>query len=339
MYKSQSSFQSSIFGNFAYKDIIARNHQHLLVRLNDNIDLSFIEEIVSDCYCHDNGRRAYHPVIMFKILFLQTLYDESDERIIAAVDTNILFRYFIGLSLEDEIPDRTLLGKFKARLGEGRFNEIFNRIVGLAKEIGLVDNRLRLIDCSAVKADVDLYRCKKDKRDDSDKTYIDRNTTDPDASIGYKSANSKWYGYKSGIMIDAESEIVTAVETTSAKVADTDHLEALVEKDEAASGGAKRICGDKGFLGHDEFLKQKKIINNIIRRDNMKKPRRLIYYLDKMVRPIIEHKFAEGKKLHGLGKARHRGRWRVHIQSLIIYLTINLKKIVNSLSPITAKMS
>jgi len=102
MYKSQSSFQSSIFGNFAYKDIIARNHQHLLVRLNDNIDLSFIEEIVSDCYCHDNGRRAYHPVIMFKILFLQTLYDESDERIIEAVDTNILFRYFIGLSLEDE---------------------------------------------------------------------------------------------------------------------------------------------------------------------------------------------------------------------------------------------
>lgn len=337
MYKSQSSFQSSMFGSYAYQNIIERNKDHLLVRLNDSVDLSFIEEIVSDCYCHDNGRRAYHPVIMFKILFLQTLYDESDGKIIEAVDTNILFRYFTGLSLEDDIPDRTLLGKFKARLGERRFSEIFNRIVALAKEAGMVDNRLRLIDCSAIRADVDLYRCRKDKKDDNDKTYIDRNTTDPDASTGYKSAKSKWYGYKSGIMMDAESEIVTAVTTTTARVADTDHLEELVEKDKRICGGAKRLCGDKGFLGHDEYLKRNRIVNNIIRRDNMKIPKRLLYRLDKMVRPIIEHKFAEGKKLHGLGKARYRGRWRVHIQSLIIYLTINLKKIVNFLYPIIAK--
>lgn len=334
MYKSQSSFQNSIFGDYAFKSIIERNNNHLLIRLNNNIDLSFIEEIVSDCYCHDNGRRAYHPIIMFKILFLQTLYNESDEKIMEAVDTNILFRYFVGLSLDDDIPDRTLLGKFKSRLGENRFNEIFNHIVGLAKKVGLVDNRLRLIDCSAIKADVDLYRCKKDRKDDNDKSYIDRNTSDPDASTGYKSASSKWYGYKSGIIIDAESEIVTAVETTTAKIVDTDHLENLVDKDKVASGGAKRICGDKGFVGHDKFLKRNKMINNIIRRDNMKKPRRLIYKLDKNIRPIIEHKFAEGKKYHGLAKARYRGRWRVHIQSLIIYLTINLKKIVNYLSPI-----
>jgi len=337
MYKSQSSFQNSMFGNYAFKRVVERNGNHLLVRLTNSIDLSFIEDVVADCYCHNNGRPAYHPVIMFKILFLQTLYNESDERIIEAADTNILFRYFIGLSLEDDVPDRTLLGKFKSRLGEDRFSQIFNRIVSLAKEIGLVDNRLRLIDCSAVKADVDLYRCVKGKRDDNDKTYIDRNTADPDASTGHKTAKHKWYGYKSGIMMDAESEIVTAVETTTAKIADTDHLENLVRKDIAASGGAKRIGGDKGFVGHDEFLKARGIVNNVIRRKNMKQPWRLIYKLDKIVRPIIEHKFAEGKKYHGLGAARHRGRWRVHIQSLIIYLTMNLKKIVNFLCPIAAK--
>ena len=336
MYKTQSSFQNSMFGGFAYKQIIERNKNHLLVRMINCVDLSFIEDITADCYCHDNGRRAYHPIIMFKILFLQTLYNESDEKIMEAVDTNILFRYFVGLSLEDDIPDRTLLGKFKSRLGENRFNEIFNQIIGIAKEAGLIDNRLRLIDCSAVKANVDLQRCKKKKKNDNDRTFIDRNTSDPDASTGYKSPNSKWYGYKSGIMMDAESEIVTAVETTTAKIADTDHLENLVRKDQFASGGAKRICGDKGFLGHDEFLRGNKIVNNVIRRKNMKQPWRLIYRLDKNIRPIIEHKFAEGKKYHGLGKAKYWGRWRVHIQSLIIYLTINLKKIVSHLSPIAA---
>jgi IS5 family transposase len=334
MYKSQSSFQSSFFGDYAFKHVVERNSNHLLVRLNEAIDLSFIEEIVADCYCHDTGRRAYHPALLFKILFLQVLYDESDEKIIEAVDTNILFRYFVGLSLEDDIPDRTLLGKFKARLGEERFTAIFNRIVSLAKDAGLLDNRLRLIDCSSIKADVDLYRCKKDKRDDDDHTFIDRNTSDPDASTGYKSPKSKWYGYKSGIMLDPSSEIVTAVTTTTAKTADTDHLEALVERDKRSSGGAKRICGDKGFLGHGEYLKEHETTDNVIRRDNMRKPRRLSYCLDKLVRPIIEHKFAEGKKYHGLGQARYRGKWRVHIRSLLIYITMNLKKIVNYLCPI-----
>jgi transposase, IS5 family len=337
MYKSQSSFQNSIFGDYAFKSIIDRNQNHLLVRLNKAIDLSFIEEVVSDCYCHDNGRRAYHPVMMFKILFLQTLYDESDEDIIEAVDTNILFRHFVGLSLEDEVPDRTLLGKFRARLGQDRFEGIFNRIVRLAVEVGMVDNRLRLIDTTAIKADVDLYRCKKDKQDDNDKTYIDRNTTDPDASTGHKSATSMWYGYKSGIELDPVSEIVTAVTTDTAGHTDASRLRPLSEQDRKNAGKIKRLCADKGFVGEDEYLEENKIMNNVIRRDNMKKPRRLIYYLDKMVRPIIEHKFSEGKNNHGLGKARYRGRWRVHIQSLLIYITMNLKKIINYLCPIMAR--
>jgi IS5 family transposase len=334
MFKSQSSFNNSFFGNYAYAKVIERNQDNILIRLGKAVDLSFIESLVSDCYVSDNGRRAYNPVIMFKILFLQTLYDLSDRQAMEQVDTNILFRYFTGLSMDDDIPHFTLLGKFKDRLGEGRFEAVFNRIVSLAVEAGLVDNRLRLIDCSAVKAKVDLFRCKKDKKDDDDHGFIDRNTSDPDASTGYKTKSDKWYGYKTGIAMDAESEIVTAVTTTTARTADTKHLPDLVEKDIAASGGAKRVCADKGFQGHDKLLKAKRIINNIIRRDNMKKPRRLIYYLDKMVRPIIEHKFGEGKKYHGLGKARYWGRSKIHIQSLLAYLVMNLKKITNRLVPV-----
>jgi len=54
-------------------------------------------------------------------------------------------------------------------------------------------------------------------------------------------------------MLDAESEIVTAVETTTAKVPDSDHLENLVSQDKQITGGGKRICGDKGFLGHSQL--------------------------------------------------------------------------------------
>jgi len=331
MFKKTSSFQNSFFGNFAYQQIIERHKDHLLIRLLKCVDLSFIEELVKDCYCADNGRPAYQPVMMFKILFLQTLYNQSDVQIIENIDTNILFRYFTGLALDDSLPDRSLLGKFKDRLGEDKFNQIFNQIINLAKNSGLLDQRLRLIDCTAIKARVDLNRCQQEKTDDQDHHYIDRSTPDPEASTGHKSTNKKWYGYKSGILLDPVSEMVTAVETTTASVADTDQLETLVAKD---PHGFKRLCGDKGFQGHQQFLQDRKIINNVIRRDNMKIPKRLIYHLDKKVRPCIERKFAECKLYHGLGKARYWGRFKIHLQSLLIYLTANLKKLVNFLLPI-----
>lgn len=336
MFKPQSSFQNSFFGQFAYQKIINRHQNHLLVRLNKTVDLSFIEELVKDCYTPDNGRNAYNPAIMFKILFLQTLYNKSDRKICEAVDTNILFRHFTGLSLDDETPHWTLLGKFKERLGEDKFNQIFNQIVELALGAGLLNDKLRIIDCSAIEAKVDTARLKQEQQGDDDHEYIDRGSPDPEASIGHKSKNKSWYGYKTGIILDAQSEIATAVETTTASPHDVNHLESLVEKDIQTTGGFKRLTGDKGFVGKTEFLKEKGITDNIIRKDNMEQPKRQSYQKDKQQRPSIEHKFAEGKNYHRLGKAKHWGRLKVHIQSLLVYLTMNLKKLVNFLLPAPA---
>jgi len=336
MFKSQSSFQNSFFGEFAYQKIINRHQNHLLIRLNKTVDLSFIEELVRDCYTSNNGRDAYNPVIMFKILFLQTLYDRSDRKIMEAVDTNILFRHFVGLSLNDETPHWTLLGKFKERLGENKFNQVFNQIVRLAQRAGLLNDKLRIIDCSAIEAKVDISSLKKNKQDDNDEEYIDRGTPDPEASIGHKSKKKSWYGYKTGILLDTQSEVVTAIETTTASPHDINHLEGLVEKDIQVTGGFKRLTGDKAFVGKTEFLKEKNITDNIIRKDNMEQPQRKSYQKDKQQRPIIEHKFGEGKNYHRLGKAKYWGRLKVHIQSLLCYLTMNLKKIVNFLLPAPA---
>lgn len=333
MFKSQASFSNSFFGNYAYRQIIERHKEHLLIRLSETVSLSFIEDLVSDRYCPDNGRDAYNPVLMFKILFLQNLYNLSERKIAEECDTNILFRYFIGLSLEEAVPNFTLLGKFKERLGEEKFTEIFNRIILLAKKEGLINNELRLIDCTKIVAKVDISKCKKDKKDDNDSSYINRNSPDREADIGHKSANNSWYGYKSGILLAADSEIVTALETTPASVHDIHHLERLVEKDLKITGGFNRLSGDKAFIGKEGFLKEKQIIDNTIRKSNMKHPRRKSYLSDKKTRSIIEHKFAEGKNLHGLGRAKYWGRLKIHIQSLLIYLTMNLKKITSILNP------
>lgn len=336
MFKSRSSFQNSFFGQFAYQKIINRHQNHLLIRLNKTVDLSFIEELVKDCYVADNGRNAYNPVIMFKILFLQTLYNESDRKITEAVDTNILFRHFIGLSLDDETPHWTLLGKFKERLGKDKFSQIFNQIVRLAQQAGLLSDKLRIIDCTAIAAKVDTARLTRKQQDDDDHKYIDRGSPDPEASIGHKSKNKSWYGYNSGILLDAASEIVTAVSTQTASPHDVNHLEELVRQDIQNTGGFARATGDKGFVGRTDYLKDKGIVDNIVRKDNMQQPRRKSYFNDKLQRPIIEHKFAEGKNYHHLGRARYWGRLKVHLQALLCYLTMNLKKLANFLLPAPA---
>jgi len=136
--------------------------------------------------------------------------------------------------------------------------------------------------------------------------------------------------------ISKKSEIVTAVETTTASPHDVNHLESLVEKDIQNTGGFKRLTGDKGFVGKTEYLKARGIADNIIRKNNMDQPKRKSYQRDRQQRPIVEHKFGEGKNYHRLGKAKYWGCLKVHIQSLLIYLTMNLKKLVNFLLPAPA---
>ena len=338
MYKSQAQFQSSFLGNFAYREIIGRHQDDILVKLNKLVDLSFVEPLVSDCYSQDWGASAYHPTMMFKILFLQTWSDRSDREIINDVDTNILYRWFVGLSMNEAAPHWTLLGKFRDRLGADRFEQIFAKIVGLAQSVGLVIGKTRVIDCSAVESKADINRCFKKRSGKDDSDYIDRNSPDPDASIGHKSEKQSWYGYNSGILIEPDSEIVTSVTTETAAPHDVNHLENLVDQDIAITGGFKRLGGDKGFVGRTEFLKSRGIIDNTIRKCNMAIPERSSYRRDKLKRPIVERKFAEGKNCHHLGKARYWGRIKVHIQCLMIYLTTNLKKIANFLHLKTANI-
>src|SRR3990167_4258665 len=65
MFKSPSGFTNSFFGSFAYNPIIARHQNHVLVRMDNLIDWSFVEEEVADCYS-TAGQHAYHPVPLLK---------------------------------------------------------------------------------------------------------------------------------------------------------------------------------------------------------------------------------------------------------------------------------
>ncbi len=337
MFKEQNQFTNSIFGSYTYDPIIARNQDHPLVKMNQLINWSFVEEEVADCYS-TKGQKAIHPLRMFKMLVAQNMYNLSDREAMSNIDCHIILRYFVGLGMTEDVPHWTELGKFKERIGVETFERLFYRILEEAEKLGIQISNKRNADATDVRANVDLQKCAQDKQGKNDHDWINRNTSDPEADFGHKAKNKSWYGYKSHTNDDAETELVTAVITTSANETDESQLVELVDKERAYRGSdsIRKQGGDKGYVGHTEDLKLRNILDYTIPRDNMKtakaqKDKNKHYLHLKKVRYKVEQKFAEAKKRHGLGKTRFRGKWKVHLDCLITYLTINLKRIVKLL--------
>jgi len=342
MFKSQESFTNSMFGNYALGSIINRHQNHLLIKLNNLIDWSFVEEEVADHYS-SKGQNAIHPLQMFKLLLIQSLYELSDRDTCEQADTNIIYRYFIGLGMTENMYHWTDLGNFRDRIGPESFERLFYRVLDEAERLGIDISNKRNADSTDIKANVDISRCVKDKQDDNDHSWIDRNTTDPEARCGKKGSkpNSKrWYGYKGHINQETETELVTSVITTSASATDESQLVPLVDKERDFRGeeAVRKQGGDKAYVGHTEELSERGVLDYVIPRDNMTKEldiknRNNHYRHLKRRRPKIERKFAEGKKHHHLRQARYRGRWKVHIQNLLTFIAINLKRIIRLVMP------
>lgn len=128
---------------------------HLLRKIDNTIDFSFINEICAPYYCENNGRPAIEPETLFRMLFIGYLYGiRSERRLVEEVKVNIAYRWFIGYNLEDKIPDASVIWQNRLR----RFNgtdipqQIFDNIVRQAMSYGLVGGKILYSDSTHLKA-------------------------------------------------------------------------------------------------------------------------------------------------------------------------------------------
>ena len=141
----QVSFHTSLYNK------IPKNH--ILKRIKDIIDFSFLNELLADGYCKNFGRPAKEPALMCKLLFLQAMYGESDKKLIENANLNIAYLYFLDLNPEDELPDASLLSKFRTtRLKEYTLDEIITEIVKQCVEKGIIKCNSVSIDATHIEA-------------------------------------------------------------------------------------------------------------------------------------------------------------------------------------------
>jgi IS5 family transposase len=316
------SANGSFFGNFIY-DQLLRRRPHFLSDLSRAVDFSFVKAALKDFYVAW-GRDPWDPVLMFKMVFLQFLYDLSDRDIEEQCTWNLLFKSFLGLSAEELPPDHTVLCRFRLRLGAEGFQRLFNQVVEQARAQGLVSDRLHIIDSTHMTAKVDLFRLRKEHRNgDDDDHYVDRNSPDPDARFGRKTPKKGFYGYKSHVVQDADSELIVQVLTTPGNVPDGVVLPTLAQPQ------AKELTGDKAYdsKANRSHLAALDVASGLHPRlPRPGRPRK-----SWRERPKIERKFAECKHAHGLHRARYWGLAKVSIQTIMVALVVNLKRWVTLL--------
>ena len=128
-----------------YDAIIPKNH--LLRKIAEHIDFSFVNKLMEECYCIDFGRPAYEPELILKLLFLKFLYDLSDREVISRCQTDMAFKFFLGLNPEDEVPDASLLAKFRTlRITEDGLQEFLNETVRQAIDHKVIKSKTIIVD-------------------------------------------------------------------------------------------------------------------------------------------------------------------------------------------------
>jgi transposase len=346
MLKTKSA-QESFYGSYLYDKIVPADH--LLRKINQVVDFSFVNDLVRDRYTPDFGRPAEDPEFMVRLCLLQYLYGDSDRQVIENARINLAYKYFLGLAVDEDVPDDTTISSFRAqRLGEEKFRQVFEQIVKQCIDKGLVRGKRQIIDSTHIIADIainsltgliklcrqnvlntiekqdtkiaeklglqDLQFTKQDKYSrkednleeeiDQAKALLDGVTeelkqgklrTDPalikdlgllekavadraegsidrlvspvdkDARAGKKN-NKHWAGYKGHVVMEEESEIITALETTPASKADGGQLPVLLkQQEETLSLVPEELSADKayGSGANLEILDSKHITGNI----------------------------------------------------------------------------
>ncbi|WP_096188171.1 transposase [Evansella halocellulosilytica] len=149
---------------------------HLLRKIDATIDFSFIYDKVKPYYSEDNGRPPIDPVMLFKMMFIGYLYGiRSERQLEKEIETNIAYRWFLGLSLTDSVPHHSTISfnRHKRFKETDIFQEIFDETVLLAMKHRMVGGRALFTDSTHLKANANKRKFTKKTVQVETREYIE----------------------------------------------------------------------------------------------------------------------------------------------------------------------
>lgn len=129
-------------------------NNHILKLIAQAVDFSFINKLLENSYSKTLGRPAKEPEMMAKLLILQYLYNLSDVKVIEEASLNLAYLWFLGINPEEDLPDASLLAKFRTqRLQETSVDDVIQEVIRQCIEKGIIKGTGMSIDAIHVSAD------------------------------------------------------------------------------------------------------------------------------------------------------------------------------------------
>lgn len=134
-------------------DILVKE-DHLLRKLNNLVDFSFIIDEVKDNYCSNDGRYAVNPIQLFKYLLLKVIYNLSDRDLVSRAYTDLSFKFFLGLAPEDDVIHASTLTKFRRlRLKDEQFlDHLISKSIEIAIQNEVLTSQTLIVDATHTKS-------------------------------------------------------------------------------------------------------------------------------------------------------------------------------------------
>ena len=223
------------------------------------------------------GRPSIDPVIIVKIFLIGYFYDIFSERkLMDEIQVNIAYRWFLGIGLDEAVPDHSTLSQLRRRKFNGShiFEDIFDEIVKKCIEIGFVTGETLLTDSTHLRANAanerretitvkqkpSEYMRKLDeialaeglikelgqpKEEDKEVT---KSITDPDCGLMNRPGKPTGFHYLNHQTIDGDSGIITDVHVTPANTTDHAHHAPRIKHQIKKFGfDTKAVGGDSGY--------------------------------------------------------------------------------------------
>lgn len=218
--------QLELFVAGSLRDLLPEDH--VLVRVDGVLDLSWLPYEVAGVYCPDNGRPGIDPEVAVRLMlagFLQGTV--QDRRLMREAQVNLAVRWFAGYGLHEALPDHSSLTRIRQRWGEATFRKIFTRVVQQCVQAGLVTADTVHMDASLIRADVSMdalvdqhLEAVEDANDDQRKArtsgkYKKLCRSDPEATMATSSGAPLRPSYKQHTAVDDHAGVVVDVEVVT----------------------------------------------------------------------------------------------------------------------------
>jgi transposase len=303
------------------------------------------------------GRPSIPPEQLLRAQLLQMLYSVRSERLLMEeMDYNILFRWFVGLNLDDSVWDATVFTKNRDRLLEAEIaKEFLARVVGQARAKGWTSDEHFTVDGTLLEAwaSVKSFQPKDKKsspppddprnptvnfRGEKRSNQTHESETDPEALLARKGAGKEAkLSYSGNLLVENRNGLIVSSMVWEA-TGTAERYAAMAMLQRVPGTGRVTVGGDKGFDTAD-FVRECRnmcitphVAQNLARRGSAidgRTTQHAGYRISQKKRKRIEECFGWLKTIALLRKVRHRGTLNVDWMFTFACAAYNLVRMRN----------